>query len=75
MDDRLIDDARSLIAGDIAEPWAVVPDLEDEIERRRLDMQYVKHLQVIIGSSAKWHLLRSSPEQRAQAFLKTIEAE
>jgi hypothetical protein len=55
MDDRLIDDARSLIAGDIAEPWAVVPDLEDEIERRRLDMQYVKHLQVIIGSSAKWH--------------------
>jgi hypothetical protein len=47
--------------------------LEDEIERRGLDMPYVKHLQVIVGSSAKWHLLRATPAQRAQAFLKATE--
>jgi hypothetical protein len=66
--------ARHIIEGALTDMPAMgaASFLEDEIERRGLDMQYVKHLQVIVGSSAKWHLLRAAPEQRARAFLEAM---
>lgn len=65
---------------------AAAAQLEDEIERRGLEREYTQALLTILadGSEAAadsthitqmeaWELLRATPEQRAQAFLKAIE--
>lgn len=57
--------------------------LEDEIERRGLQYEYVAVLWCVVGYAGhngegpniwkeEWTFLRATPEQRAQAFLKAV---
>lgn len=63
------------------EQYSVYPEsaklLEDEIERRGLQDDYMRELLSIVipgGGSvlAFWKILRATPEQRARAFLKAV---
>jgi hypothetical protein len=52
--------------------------LEDEIERRNAEDDYIRALMQIVapdGSSVGifWKVIRATPEQRAQAFLRVLE--
>lgn len=54
--------------------------LEDEIERRGLQYKYMDWLMAFTSlcsneNDQHWALIRATPEQKARAFLKAVEAE
>jgi hypothetical protein len=72
--------AKEIAAGDITEPWPLVDGFEQDIEDMELCEEYADALLTITGTVVGveqynfWALIRATPEQRAQAFLKVTEA-
>lgn len=67
--------ARDIISGAVVVRDTEITMLEDEIERRGLEDDYIRALLAIVipdGGSvlAFWRILRATPEQRARAFLE-----
>lgn len=46
--------------------------LEDDIERRGLQAQYIYALERVILSRDHWEYIRATPEHRARAFLEAV---
>lgn len=74
--------AKEIANGEIVEAWPLVDAFEDEIGQQGLQEKYIEELAEIVlqpvpfGTWNKgdvWLMLRATPEQRAQAFLKVIE--